>query len=65
MKFLRKKPKVAGNDTVKKFYGRVIQSPAFFLSTFGKQFSFTDQGEFALKGFEQPLRMYEVHWQEA
>jgi class 3 adenylate cyclase len=28
----------------------------------GDEFSFTDQGETALKGFSQPLRLYEVQW---
>jgi class 3 adenylate cyclase len=31
----------------------------------GENFSFTDQGESSLKGFSQPLRLYEVQWQEA
>ncbi len=30
----------------------------------GKQFPFTDQGESTLKGFDQPMRMYEVEWQK-
>ena len=29
----------------------------------GKQFAFSDQGESTLKGFDQPLRIYEVQWQ--
>jgi len=29
----------------------------------GKKFTFSDQGEAALKGFDQPLRIYEVQWQ--
>jgi len=29
----------------------------------GKQFVFSDQGEANLKGFDQPLRIYEVQWQ--
>ncbi len=29
----------------------------------GKQFTFSDQGESTLKGFDQPLRIYEVQWQ--
>jgi class 3 adenylate cyclase len=29
----------------------------------GKQFTFSDQGEATLKGFDQPLRIYEVQWQ--
>ena len=30
----------------------------------GKQFPFADKGEWTLKGFDQPLRMYEVQWQK-
>jgi hypothetical protein len=30
-----------------------------------KQFSFTDRGESALKGFDQPFRIFEAQWQEA
>jgi len=30
----------------------------------GKTFSFSERGEFALKGFEEPVRLYEVHWRE-
>jgi len=30
----------------------------------GKQFSFVDRGESALKGFDQPLHLYEVQWQQ-
>ena len=30
----------------------------------GKHFSFTDQGESTLKGFDQPMRIYEVEWQK-
>jgi class 3 adenylate cyclase len=30
----------------------------------GKQFSFSDQGESTLKGFDQPLHIYEVQWQK-
>jgi hypothetical protein len=29
----------------------------------GKQFTFSDRGESALKGFDQPVRIYEVQWQ--
>jgi adenylate cyclase len=29
----------------------------------GKSFTFADVGEDTLKGFDQPLRMYEVQWQ--
>lgn len=31
----------------------------------GKPFIFSDQGESTLKGFDQPLRIYEVQWQTA
>ena len=31
----------------------------------GKDFVFSDRGEVALKGFEDPVRLYEVRWREA
>jgi class 3 adenylate cyclase len=31
----------------------------------GKGFVFADAGEFEIKGFEEPVRLYEVRWQEA
>ena len=30
----------------------------------GKQFLFADLGETALRGFEEPVRLYEVRWRE-
>jgi class 3 adenylate cyclase len=30
----------------------------------GKGFLFADRGETALRGFEDPVRLYEVHWRE-
>jgi class 3 adenylate cyclase len=30
----------------------------------GKGFLFSDRGEFAAKGFEEPVRVYEVRWAE-
>ncbi len=30
----------------------------------GKGFLFADRGETALRGFEDPVRLYEVSWQE-
>jgi class 3 adenylate cyclase len=30
----------------------------------GKQFVFADRGEVALKGFDEPVRLYEVKWRE-
>jgi class 3 adenylate cyclase len=31
----------------------------------GKGFLFADRGEVALRGFEGPVRLYEVHWEES
>jgi class 3 adenylate cyclase len=44
---------------------QILVAPVIRDLCIGKHFSFTDHGEFALKGFNQPLRMYEVHWREA
>ena len=30
----------------------------------GKGFDFADRGDFAMKGFEEPVRVYEVRWRE-
>jgi len=30
----------------------------------GKGFLFSDRGEFVAKGFEDPVRLYEVRWRE-
>ena len=30
----------------------------------GKGFTFADQGEATLKGFEKPVRLHEVRWQD-
>jgi adenylate cyclase len=30
----------------------------------GKQFLFADRGEVVLKGFDEPVRLYEVRWRE-
>jgi class 3 adenylate cyclase len=43
---------------------QILVAPVIRDLCLGKKFSFTDQGEFTLKGFDQPLRTYEVHWQE-
>jgi class 3 adenylate cyclase len=29
----------------------------------GKGFAFTDRGEMEMKGFEEPVRLFEVTWQ--
>lgn len=44
---------------------QILVAPVIRDLCLGKQLSFTDCGESALKGFDQPLRMYEVQWQEA
>ena len=30
----------------------------------GKSFTFSDRGEFAMKGFDDAVRLYEVQWRE-
>ncbi len=30
----------------------------------GKDFLFADRGEMSLKGFEDPVRLFEVRWRE-
>ncbi len=30
----------------------------------GKQFLFADRGDVTLKGFDEPVRLYEVRWRE-
>jgi class 3 adenylate cyclase len=44
---------------------QILVAPVIRDLCLGKQLSFTDCGESALKGFDQPLRLYEVQWQEA
>ena len=44
---------------------QILVAPVIRDLCLGKQFSFKDRGEFPLKGFDQPLRMYEVQWQDA
>lgn len=41
---------------------QILVAPVIRDLCLGKQFSFIDQGETALKGFGQPLRMYKVQW---
>jgi len=43
---------------------QILVAPVIRDLCLGKQFSFSDQGEFVPKGFDQPLRLYEVLWQE-
>ena len=44
---------------------QILVAPVIRDLCIGKEFSFADQGEFLPKGFDQPVRMYEAHWQES
>ncbi|MFC1880396.1 nickel-binding protein [Thermodesulfobacteriota bacterium] len=41
---------------------QILVAPVIRDLCLGKPFTFADKGEHALKGFDQPLRMYEVSW---
>ncbi|TMB93736.1 MAG: adenylate/guanylate cyclase domain-containing protein [Chloroflexi bacterium] len=43
--------------------GQILASDVVRQLLAGKGFTFTAQGEHALKGFEEPVRLYEVRWQ--
>jgi class 3 adenylate cyclase/pimeloyl-ACP methyl ester carboxylesterase len=44
--------------------GEILVSDVVRQLAKGKEFSFVDRGEVALKGFDEPVRLYEVRWQE-
>ncbi|MCH7999245.1 MAG: adenylate/guanylate cyclase domain-containing protein, partial [Chloroflexi bacterium] len=44
--------------------GEVLASDVVRQLVAGKRFLFADRGETALRGFEEPVRLYEVHWRE-
>jgi class 3 adenylate cyclase len=44
--------------------GEILVSDVVRQLVAGKGFSFADRGEVALKGFEEPVRLYEVRWRE-
>ncbi|MDO8611688.1 MAG: adenylate/guanylate cyclase domain-containing protein [Dehalococcoidia bacterium] len=44
--------------------GEVLASMAVRELCAGKGFLFADRGEHVLRGFEDPVRMFEVHWRE-
>jgi class 3 adenylate cyclase/pimeloyl-ACP methyl ester carboxylesterase len=44
--------------------GQILTSDLVKGLAAGKSFPFSDQGEVALKGFEDPVRLYEVRWQD-
>jgi class 3 adenylate cyclase len=43
--------------------GEILVSDVVRQLTAGKAFAFHDRGEFVAKGFEEPVRVYEVTWQ--
>jgi class 3 adenylate cyclase len=44
--------------------GRIFASNVVRELAAGKGFLFSDQGDVALRGFEDPARVYEVRWRE-
>jgi class 3 adenylate cyclase len=44
--------------------GEILASVGVRELSAGKQFLFADRGEHALRGFEDPVRMFEVSWRE-
>jgi class 3 adenylate cyclase len=44
--------------------GQILASDVVRQLVAGKDFLFTDRGEASLKGFDEPVRLYEVRWRE-
>ena len=44
--------------------GEILASDAVRQIVAGKGFFFSDRGEEGLHGFEEPVRLYEVRWQD-
>ena len=44
--------------------GEILVSDVVRQLAKGKQFLFSDRGEVDLKGFDEPVRLYEVRWRE-
>jgi class 3 adenylate cyclase/pimeloyl-ACP methyl ester carboxylesterase len=44
--------------------GQILASNVVHELAAGKDFAFADQGEATLKGFEKPVRLHEVRWQD-
>jgi adenylate cyclase len=44
--------------------GEILASDVVRQLVAGKRFMFTDRGDVALRGFEEPVRLYEVRWRE-
>ena len=45
--------------------GEILVSDVVRQLVAGKGFLFSDRGNHALKGFEEPVRVYEVNWRNA
>jgi class 3 adenylate cyclase len=45
--------------------GEILASDVVRQLVAGKGFLFSDRGEVELRGFEEPVRLYEVRWREA
>ncbi len=44
--------------------GEILASDVVRQLVKGKDFLFADRGEVSLKGFDEPVRLHEVRWQE-
>ena len=44
--------------------GEILASDVVRQLVAGKGFLFSDRGEVELRGFEDPVRLYEVHWRD-
>ncbi|TET98005.1 MAG: hypothetical protein E3J29_04020 [Dehalococcoidia bacterium] len=44
--------------------GEILASDVVRQLVAGKEFLFSDRGEVALRGFDEPVRLYEVRWRE-
>jgi class 3 adenylate cyclase len=44
--------------------GQILASDVVRQLVAGKDFLFADRGEAALKGFDEPVRLFEVNWRE-
>ena len=45
--------------------GEILVSEAVRQIVAGKKFLLADRGEFTLRGFEDPVRVYELSWRES
>ena len=45
--------------------GEILVSEAVRQIVAGKKFPFSDRGETTLRGFEDPVHVYEVSWRES